>query len=161
MYDQEIAKNVSHTGEPEFEYSYITDGIYIGTNQCCQTHFDTSLSEEGIEYDISIEGEHVDQPFGVTGFVWIPVTDHTAPTQEQLTFGTDTLRDLVKRGKKAYVHCRLGHGRGPTIVAAYLIATRNITPQEALEIIHQKRPIIHLDDVQVEALKTYAESLKG
>jgi len=28
------------------EYNYITDGIYIGTNQCCQTHFDERLKKK-------------------------------------------------------------------------------------------------------------------
>jgi len=27
-----------HPNHPKLDYHYITDGIFIGTNQCCQTH---------------------------------------------------------------------------------------------------------------------------
>ncbi len=54
-----------HPQIKQLEYNYITDGIYIGTNQCCQTHFDQTLKKEGIEADISLEGERIDVPFGV------------------------------------------------------------------------------------------------
>ncbi|MBI5023032.1 MAG: hypothetical protein HZC05_02605 [Candidatus Magasanikbacteria bacterium] len=55
------------------EYSYIADGIYIGTNQCCQTHFDEKLRKEGITANISLEEERIDAPFGVEFFIWIPI----------------------------------------------------------------------------------------
>ena len=32
-----------HPQIKQLEYNYITDGIYIGTNQCCQKHFDERL----------------------------------------------------------------------------------------------------------------------
>jgi len=56
--------------------------------------------------------------------------------------------------KKVYVHCQNGHGRAPTLVAAYLIR-QGKTPMEAIEFIKSKRPTIHLEEVQISALETF------
>lgn len=140
------------------EYSYITNGIYIGTNQCCQTHFDEKLKNEGIEADISLEEEQVDTPFGVQFYIWIPIKDHTAPTSEQLEFGVATLEKLVAMKKKVYVHCQNGHGRAPTMVAAYLIK-KGKGVEEAIDFIKTKRPSIHLEKVQKELLEKFSKTI--
>ena len=140
------------------EYNYIADGIYIGTNQCCQTHFDEKLRKEGIEADISLEEEKVDAPFGVAFYVWIPIKNHTAPTQDQLDFGVSTLEKLVAMKKKIYVHCQNGHGRAPSLVATYFIKQgKEVT--EAISFIKDKRPTIHLEEVQINALNKYKKAL--
>ena len=75
---------LEQTHSKTLEYDYITDGIYIGTNQCCQMHFDKRLKKEGVEADISLEEERVDVPFGVSFYVWIPIKNHAAPSQVSL-----------------------------------------------------------------------------
>jgi len=144
-----------HPAVPILEYNYITDGIYVGTNQCCQAHFDEKLKSEGIEADISLEEERVDTPFGVEFYTWIPVRNHAAPTQEQLRFGVSVLDELVAMQKKVYVHCRNGHGRAPTMVAAYLIK-KGKGVEEAIRFIKTKRPSMHLESVQEDSLRDFA-----
>ena len=142
---------IDHAQIKKLEYNYITDGIYIGTNQCCQTHFDEKLTKEGITADISLEEDRIDAPFGVEFYVWIPVKNHVSPAPDQLEFGVSVLEKLVSLGRKIYVHCKNGHGRAPTLVAAYLVKNGK-TPQEAEEYIRQRRPTIHLENVQRQAL---------
>lgn len=137
------------------DYNYITDGIYIGTNQCCQTHFAESLKKEGLEADISLEEERVDAPFGVQLYLWIPVKNQTPPTPDQLEFGVLALEKLVAMGKKVYVHCQNGHGRAPTLVAAYLIS-KGKSPEEAEAFIKAQRPSIHLEEVQRIAIQNFS-----
>lgn len=139
----------------KLDFNYITDGIYIGTNQCCQTHFNKNLIKEGISADISLEKERLDAPFGVISYVWIPIEDHQAPTQEQIEFGVSVLEKIVAMGKKVYVHCKNGHGRAPTLAAAYFVK-RGKTVDEAIALIKEKRPPIHLEDVQTQALREWA-----
>lgn len=146
-----------HPTIPILEYSYITDGIYIGTNQCCQVHFDEKLKQEGIEADISLEKERVDTPFGVQFYVWIPIKNHTAPTNEQLNFGVATLEKLVGMKKKIYIHCQNGHGRTPTMVAAYLIK-QGKGVDEAIKFVKTKRPSMHLEDVQRQVLIEFSKN---
>jgi protein-tyrosine phosphatase len=147
-----------HPKIPILEYNYITDGIYVGTNQCCIMGLADVLKKENITADISLEENHLDTPFGVDIYVWIPVVDGMAPTQDQLSFGAESIQKLVNQGKKVYVHCRNGHGRAPTLVSAFLIQ-KGYNPKDAIDLIASKRPSIHLHKIQKETLRKYYESL--
>lgn len=147
--------NNDHAQIKKLEYDYIVDGIYVGTNQCCQTHFDKKLKREGITADISLEEDRLDAPFGVEFYVWIPVKNHMAPSPDQLEFGVSVLEKLVAMKKKIYVHCKNGHGRAPTLVAAYLVKNGK-KPKEAELFIKKKRSSIHLEEVQREALQDFS-----
>lgn len=139
---------------PPLDYNHIIDGIYIGTNVCCQAHFDERLVKEGITADISLEEEKLDAPFGVEFFLWLPVKDLTAPTPDQFELGVSVLEKLVALKKKVYVHCRLGHGRAPTLVAAYLIK-QGKSVEEAEASLRARRSGIHLEPAQRQALRVY------
>lgn len=149
----------NHSPAKNIDYNHIINGIYIGTNQCCQTHFDEELRQEGIEADISLEAERIDAPFGIKFYIWLPVKNHTAPTDEQINFGIAVLEKLTAMGKKIYVHCQNGHGRAPLLVAAYLVS-KGKTPEEAVSIIKSKRPAIHLNDLQMKSLLNFFQRNK-
>ncbi|MBI2591356.1 MAG: dual specificity protein phosphatase family protein [Candidatus Brennerbacteria bacterium] len=139
----------------KLDFNYIADGIYIGTNQCCQTHFDEELKKEGITADISLEEDRLDAPFGVNFYVWMPVKNRAAPKPDQLEFGVLVLERLISMSKKVYVHCKNGHGRAPTLVAAYLVK-KGKNPEEAEAFIKLKRPSMHLEEAQREALRNFS-----
>ena len=146
----------NHHHPNQLEYNYIVDGIYIGTNQCCQSHFDKTLSQnEGIEAEISLEEDRIDKPFGIKMYLWLPTTQTLAPSEGQLDLGVTVLNKLVSMKKKVYVHCQNGHGRAPALVAAYLIQ-KNKTVEEAIDFIKEKRPSIHLEKNQIDALKKFS-----
>lgn len=144
----------THLKTSKLEYNYITDGIYVGTNQCCVMGLVDVLKKENITADISLEENRLDAPFGVDIYVWIPVVDEMPPTQGQLSFGAESIQKLVSQKRKIYVHCKNGHGRAPTLVVAYLIQ-RGYKPQEAIDFVTSKRPSVHLHKSQEEALKKY------
>lgn len=147
-----------HEPSKILEYDYIADGIYIGTNKCCQGHFDKLLKSENIEVDISLEATRIDAPFGVDFYIWLPVKNDTAPAPDQLEFGVYSLEKFVKMKKKIYVHCQNGHSRAPTIVAAYFIK-QGKTPEDALKLLISKRPAIHLREAQKKALENFQKSM--
>lgn len=142
----------------KLEYNHIVDGIYVGTNQCCQMHFEEELLTKDISADISLEKDKLDMPFGVEFYVWLPVEDHHAPTDAQLEFGVATLEKLVALGKRIYVHCKNGHGRAPTLLAAYLIK-KGKTVKEAISFLKLQRPLTHLTEEQKSALQKLARKL--
>jgi len=142
--------------DPAFEYSKITDQVYIGTNSCCQTHFEESLLKKEVRVDISLEGEKVDHPTGVEVYLWLPTPDHHPPSLDKTLVGITALKQLLENGQKTYIHCRNGHGRAPTFFAAYLIKEKGMTPDEAIALIREKRPTIHLEDNQKEFLASLA-----
>ena len=152
---------IKHPKHIPFEYSKITDCIYLGTNQCCIKHnFAEKLIKNGIEADISLEYENIDAPFGAKYFLWLPVKDHTAPTQKQLLIGARILKDFSKNKIKVYVHCKRAHGRSPTLVVAYFIL-QGKTTKEAIEIIRERRPSVHLRKSQIKLLKNFEKRLKN
>src|SRR6266481_945625 len=101
----------NNTHGPALDYDHIDEGVYVGTNQCCQVHFDQELAAKGITADISLEEKHLDQPFGVEAYLWLPVKDHFSPSPDQLELGVAMLQKLAALQKKVYVHCKNGHGR--------------------------------------------------
>lgn len=146
-----------HVEGGPLDYNYIADGIYAGTNQCCSAGLAEVLLKEGITADVSLEDVRLDNPFGVEMYTWIPVRDTTPPTPDQLAFGVHVLRELVRQKRKIYVHCKNGHGRTSTLLAAYFISLEK-SVDDAVEMIKKGRPTIHLQDSQMEALKEFSAS---
>lgn len=141
------------------DYSQITEQIYVGNNQCCQVHFEEELLSKQITADISLEEERMDAASGVDSMLWLPTVDHTPPSQDQLLLGVEHIRSLVALGKKVYVHCKNGHGRAPTLTAAYLVSTGQ-SVDEAIETIRHARPSIHPEDSQIQALHVFAKRFR-
>jgi len=142
--------------EPVFDFSEITPEIYLGTNMCCQMHFDEQLLKKGITVDISLEGERIDAPFGVEGYHWFPVRDGYAPTPRQLSVAVGLMRALVDLQYRLYIHCKNGHGRAPTLLAAYFIS-QGMSVNQAIAAIARKRPTIHLNARQKNALIAFSQ----
>ena len=144
----------------KFEYSKITGYIYIGTNMCYQQiYFNKNLiKKKKVKVDISLEKKKVDHPGGVEYYIWLPTKDHRAPTLKQLKVGVAFLRELKKQKIKSYVHCEKGHGRAPTLVAAFLIS-EGMKVEEAIKFIKKKRKSIHLNKFQKQALFNFKKKL--
>ncbi len=137
-----------------FDYNKISPLIYLGSNACCQMHFKKELLNKGIRGDISLEFERIDYPIGVDYFLWLPTKDHQAPTLKQLWTGAKTIDNLLKQKVKMYIHCKNGHGRAPTLLAAYFIYQgKNVN--EAIDLIAKKRPEIHLETAQRKQLEKF------
>ncbi|HVM90599.1 MAG TPA: dual specificity protein phosphatase family protein [Verrucomicrobiae bacterium] len=138
---------------PNMEFSQIDRQVYIGTNACCMDHFKLGLLDAGVTCDISLEGEMLDQPYGVDCYVWLPTPDHQAPTMHTIHVGIAALEEMLKDGRKVYIHCKNGHGRGPTFYAAYLILKRGMDFEHAWQAIKTSRPEAHLEPVQEAFLR--------
>lgn len=145
------------------DYSQITDLIFIGSDLCkgasCPVH-GAEFEKLGIlvEINLSVEKKEI-SPDGIDIYSWIPVANYKAPSATQFDIGTSIINEAVKHQKKVYVHCKNGHGRSPTMVMAYLIRFQGKLPNEAEEMVKEKRKEIHLEDEQREALVKYYEKL--
>lgn len=148
-----------HPKKPIFEYNKINNYIYIGTNQCCMTHFNSKLIRRGIKADISLEDTKLDQPFGVKYYLWLPTRDHEPPTMQSLLLGADFIKRLISKKIPVYVHCENGHKRSPTLVAAYLIL-KGMSVKEAVDLIQKKRPSTHLEKKHIDRLKKFEKEVK-
>lgn len=145
-------------GPIKFEYNQITPYIYIGTNLCCQGHFKKTLLRKGITSDISMEEDRLDAPFGVEYYLWLPTKNHYAPSSKQLLLGVSALHDLARKKIKCYVHCQRGHGRAPTLVAAYLVS-KGMNLDKAIAFMKKKRPVVHPNERQRAAITRIKKQL--
>lgn len=144
----------------DFDWNQIDEDIYIGTNVCCQIHFDKHLLSLGITGNVSMEAERIDNPKGVAAYLWLPTIDHAAPSQDKLMIGVKSIESMIKEGHKVYIHCKNGHGRGPTMGAAYYIY-KGMSVQEAVDYIKERRSESHIEKVQSEALEEFEKKVNS
>ncbi len=142
-----------------FDYSQITDNIFIGSDLCkgnvCPIH-GKEFETLGIlvEINLSVEKKEI-PPDGIDIYSWIPVADHYPPTFDQFNIGTAIINEAIILNKNIYVHCRSGHGRSPTMVASYFIRYKGYSVVDAISFVKAKREEIHLEESQIKALEEY------
>jgi len=143
------------------DYSKITDNIYIGSDLCrgtyCPTHSE-EFKKLDIRAEINLSKEKKEvPPDEILSYTWIPVADGDTPNEEQVDMGTSAINEAISKNNNVYVHCKNGHGRSPTMVAAYLIRYRGTTLEKAEKIIKEKRLEIHIENIQKQGLRKYFE----
>lgn len=137
----------------QMEFSQIDSQVFIGTNACCVDHFKMDLLDRGVTCNISLEGEMLDGAYGVDCFLWLPTIDHTPPSLHNVLTGAAALEEMLREGRKVYIHCKNGHGRAPTFYCAFLILKRGMSFQHAWNIIKTSRPEAHLEPSQEAFLR--------
>ena len=146
-------------GRPGFDYSRMSDEVFIGTNMCCQVGFSQELLSKGVRADISLEEDRTDAPQGVDYFLWLPTPDGEAPSQERLANGVRFIDHLIRGHVKIFIHCKNGHGRAPTLFAAYLVS-QGMSVQEATAFIKSKRPSVHFSEAQLKGLEEFRAAIR-
>ena len=102
-----------HEAGKPLDYNYVSDGIFIGTNQCCAGGLSEVLKEEGISADISLEDVRIDHPFGVDMYLWLPTVDGQSPSNDQLTLGVQTLAEIIRKKEKCTFTAKTGMDAQP------------------------------------------------
>lgn len=144
----------------EFDYSQIEDRIYIGSDLCkgniCPVHSE-DFKRLGVCVEINLSAEKKETPpDNIDSYTWMPVVDGYPPNPAQLDMGTTIMDEAISNGKTVYIHCRNGHGRSPTLVAAYMIRYGGMSADEAERKIKENRSEIHIEDSQMEALRKFS-----
>ncbi|NRA46567.1 MAG: dual specificity protein phosphatase family protein [Oligoflexales bacterium] len=79
--------------------------------------------------------------------------------------GADFIHSQIKQGHNVFVHCKSGKGRSATMVAAYLIKYRNLSADEAIQLVYNQRKHVSIAKTGIfgghnQAIKRYADDLK-
>lgn len=143
------------TGAPTERFTRITPQLHVG-GQYSRKGWAT-LARRGITAAVSMRGEYDDRGEGFLPprYLHLPTVDNHAPTLEHLHQGIAFITDEVGRGGQVYVHCWEGVGRGPTMLAAYLVST-GLTPGEAWAKIRAVRPFIRPTAAQIARIDLLA-----
>ena len=107
-----------------YELTWITDHLATGHAPMSYDELD-SIREQGIGAIVNLCGEFCDlhEIEESSGFdvYYLPVVDEYAPDLEAMEKALDWMDEALYLDKKVLVHCRLGHGRTGTFIAAYLL----------------------------------------
>ncbi len=124
-------------------YSRITNQLYIGTTPKGDDY--GTLHELGVSLVINVRigtPPRRDPLLPPITNVWLPVIDSPLipiPIRA-LEKGVQEALKVISSGGVVYTHCSKGRHRGPAMGACILIA-QGMSPEQALELIKQQRPI--------------------
>ncbi len=140
--------------------SRIDDLLYVGgafdANQWPQLH------ALGIRAVLSLQAEREDAFDGPPPerALRLEVVDFYPPTIEQLHRAVAFVSAAHADGLPTLIHCHAGVGRAPLTTAAYLVA-QGMTGAEALEQVRRARPIIDLNERQMQRLLEWEQAVHG
>ena len=142
-----------------FDFSKITEQIIIGSDLCgggvCLLHAD-QFKKLGVSVELNLSQEENElPPKEIETYIWLPVVDGYAPSATQLAIGISAMHEAIKNGKVVFIHCKNGHARSPSMVAAYLMKYQGLNLDAAIELIKEKRPESHIEDTQRKALEEF------
>ncbi|NJL54700.1 hypothetical protein HC928_05515 [bacterium] len=106
---------------------------------------------------VNLRHEYDDMQHGVApaNYLHLPTYDNTAPSLAHLQQGVKFIEEVAAQGGCVYVHCGVGVGRAPTLVAAYLVSS-GMTPRDAWKTLREVRPFILPVRSQVRRVEEYA-----
>jgi dual specificity MAP kinase phosphatase len=141
-------------GLPQLKYSQITHELFLGGQYGIRAI--PLMQRLGITGIVNMRTKSLadttfSQHFALCN---LPTPDFHAPSMKALRSGVSFIKDQVDQGGKVYIHCRLGEGRGPTMVIAYLL-TLGMTYEDALRSVKKVRPFVNLSKAQVEKLHAF------
>ncbi|MCP9826606.1 dual specificity protein phosphatase family protein [Synechococcus sp. EJ6-Ellesmere] len=124
----------------------LSDELAVGTAPCSSEDLDW-LEQEGVRSLISLcSAEEAPLPGGIAErFQWVrlPLPDHrhqhSAPTGEQIATVLSELSRLRGHGP-VFLHCVAGVERSPLVAMAWLIQSRRMGWQAALDYVQQTHP---------------------
>ncbi len=140
--------------------SRIVPGLYVGGQH--YRHGVGRMARLGIGATLSLRGETDDAALGVAleRHLWLPTTDNTPPTVEQLHRAVGFVSQALEDGQGIYIHCKSGVGRAPATAAAYLVST-GLSPAEAWALIRRARPFIRPKAVQLRQIEWFYEGQRA
>eukprot|EP01017_Pseudomicrothorax_dubius_P011341 TRINITY_DN14221_c0_g1_i1.p1 TRINITY_DN14221_c0_g1~~TRINITY_DN14221_c0_g1_i1.p1 ORF type:complete len:213 (+),score=26.57 TRINITY_DN14221_c0_g1_i1:64-702(+) len=137
------------------EIDHIVDNIYLGNE-------DTGLDKDvllakGITH-VLVAGKNLVAKFPET-FTYHKIDIYDSLDQDLFPYFEDCF-EFIDRAERIYVHCAAGVSRSPSIVIGYLMTRKNLSFEEALELVRSKRWIVDPNSNFVSQLKKLS-SLSG
>ncbi|KAJ9113613.1 hypothetical protein QFC22_005921 [Naganishia vaughanmartiniae] len=156
--EQEVAQGL----DEEIELGHmqeIVEGLWIGDVVAARD--ERALNEAGITAVLTLLRQKLPPP--PPGILSLPIPIDDTPDADILCHldgcvrwiadvleseqagGEDADADAkgVQKKGAVLVHCQAGMSRSATVVAAYLMKTLNISPDDAVEMIREKRPVVY------------------
>lgn len=143
-------------GRPS-NFSEFIDGIYA-SGIPCGGRSARWLRRVGITAVVSL----TEKPPRLNGLelVHIPMRNGEPAELSQLSLAVSAIDSLLSRGHRVLVHCSAGKDRTGMVLAAYLIAKRGLSAEEAISFVRLKRKGSIGGRAQVESVVRFWEATK-
>lgn len=85
----------------------------------------------------------------------VKAEDFKPLTQTEIDESVEFIHQNISENKRVYVHCKAGRGRSATAVICYHIKYKNMSVEEALHYVKEKRPQISINKYQMQAIREF------
>lgn len=157
-------------GLPPFNYSDIDGRIFAGRNPLTARDID-EIAALGVTHllDLREAGEWKAPHFGLEAVeeaarlglqrLHLPVLDMGAPTPQTLDAALQFIDETLQNPQaKVYIHCRAGMERTAAILIAHHARKHDLSYQESLKALRQRRPILRPLPNQERAVQQYLKA---
>ncbi|MEM0381133.1 MAG: dual specificity protein phosphatase family protein [Nitrososphaerota archaeon] len=145
-----------------FNFGWVDEGLAVSGRPVTRSQIEW-LHENGISSILSLTEDRI-PPIFLEGFNIIyehlPTADHDPPPLEVILKSVKFIDEMRRQGRRVLVHCAAGQGRSGSIAAAYMMYSKGMGSEEALNWIRKIRPG-SVDPVQEEALRAFETFLKA
>lgn len=146
-------------GRP-MNFSFIDNDVAGSAGPLSRKEVDWLKDKREIKAILSVrEGPLVKTWVEGVSYLNIPVKNHYPPTLEQLRSCVDFIFLQISLSRKTDVHCAAGKGRTGTVLASYLCKRYDMSADEAILKVREKRPG-SIERSQISVIHEYAELLK-
>ncbi|CAH2246630.1 dual specificity phosphatase 28 [Pelobates cultripes] len=137
----------------------VTESLLISNSRAaCQKNL---LLQEGVTCCINVSRR---QPFPDFNLhtLRIPVFDHPLQNiSDHFAQCVDLIESTITSGGKCLVYCKNGRSRSATVCIAYLMKHKNLSLDDAFQVVKAARPVIEPNSGFWSQLKEYEKSLQG
>ena len=108
------------------------------------SHNEKFIKNNNIKYIVNVTHNYPNLYKNIK-YIRIPVRNSVIKSHKILKKNFNYINNFINNGLKkgsVLVHCKSGHRRSATVVANYLMNKFNITVDEAIKIIKNKRPTV-------------------
>ena len=155
----EIYRNFDLATIDEIEkLSEVVPGLFISSISCMS---DDILEEQNIKNTISVTKNPPKVNNDKINRMYILINDtHGENIDEYFDKAYDFIEKSLDKNEKVLVHCKIGMSRSATIIISYLMKKYNMTVDESLKYLKEKRSIIKPNSYFYRKLKLYEKKLK-
>jgi atypical dual specificity phosphatase len=123
-------------------FVWVYEGRLAGSGYPASKRQVTWLGRNGIDSILSVTEDPLPSSWvrKPMSYMHIPMQDHEPPEQGSLASAAARIDSELASGRVILVHCQAGRGRTMCAIGAYLIKSRGMGAQEALDFLRGIRP---------------------
>lgn len=152
----EIMMDLANRESPDF--TWVADDLAIGSRVMSDEWL--LISDAGIGAIVDCRAEACDPSdllasLGIA-FLHLPTRDCGDFDATQVSEGVAWVEQRLAEGRRTLVHCQAGKGRS-VLIGAAVLTRRGLSPDDALALIRERRPIVTPTPGQIARLREFAE----